>query len=213
MLEDAKYNNGAGMDDSTKIQHFKTGIKSDANLEVALTQLRSQPGLYATFTAVSTFLSAEVDHKQIRRTQLKSNSVRQISKFDKSSHTKLPCKLINGKKLYAKHYSKQEFSAFSKAERDAVVQLNREKNRKYVKTPRNSDTKAISSATISNDDMSTIAEAIVAGVTQASKSNEDNESNENHNSSVTTGNADAGSVGSFIAKSRQNKRQKKGESK
>ena len=213
MREDAKYNNGAGMDDSTKIQHFKTGIKSDANLEVALTQLCSQPDLYATFTAVSTFLSAEVDHKQIRRTQLKSTSVRQISKFDKFSQKNLPFKMINGKKLYAKHYSKQEFSAFSKAERDAVVQLNREKKRKYAKTPRNNDIKAISSATISNDDMSTIAEAIVAGVTQASKSNEDNESHNNNNSSATTGNADAGSVGSFIAKSRQNKRQKKGETK
>ena len=122
--------------------------------------------------------------------------------------------MVNGKKLFAKHYSKQEFSAFSKAERDAVVQLNREKKRRYVKTPRDNDTKAILSATISNDDMSTIAEAIVAGVTQASKSNEDNESNDINNSSATNGNnADSGSVGSFIAKSRQNKRQKKGENK
>ena len=76
LLMEAGYNQGIGMDDSTKIQHFKSGIKTDANLEVALTQLRSKPGLYKTFTAVTAFLSAEVEYKQIRREQLKSSSAR-----------------------------------------------------------------------------------------------------------------------------------------
>ena len=43
MLEDSGYNNGLGMDDATKIQHFKQGIRESAGLEVALTQVRANP--------------------------------------------------------------------------------------------------------------------------------------------------------------------------
>ena len=37
LLNEAEYNNGAGMDDATKIQHLKSGIKLDAGLEHAMT--------------------------------------------------------------------------------------------------------------------------------------------------------------------------------
>ena len=56
MLEESKYNKGEGMDDATKIQHLKTGIKIDPGIEHALTQMRAQPANYLTFTQVTTFL-------------------------------------------------------------------------------------------------------------------------------------------------------------
>ena len=40
LLYEAKYNSGNGMDNATKIQHLKVGIKLDADLEHALTTTR-----------------------------------------------------------------------------------------------------------------------------------------------------------------------------
>lgn len=67
MLEDAGYNLGQGMDEATKIQHFKSGIKTDAGLEVALTTLCPDPKKYSNFTEGSTFLTGEVNHNNICR--------------------------------------------------------------------------------------------------------------------------------------------------
>ena len=41
LLDKANYNNGAVMDDSTKIQYLKSGIKLDAGLEYAMTTART----------------------------------------------------------------------------------------------------------------------------------------------------------------------------
>ena len=41
LLDEANYNNGAGMDNSTKIQHLKSGIKLDAGLEHAMKTART----------------------------------------------------------------------------------------------------------------------------------------------------------------------------
>ena len=123
MLEDAGYNGGTGMDDSTKTQHFKSGIKTDTGLENALTTLRSQPGVYNTFTTVVNFLKAEVEHKQIRRTQLRNTSTHHVSQVQKEKGCDTTFKTVGGKKLYAKSYSKQEFSAPTNEQRQAVIIL------------------------------------------------------------------------------------------
>jgi len=52
------FNNGSGIDDATKIQHFKSGIRPEAGLEVALTTSRSNP-TYRGFDHLFSFLSAE----------------------------------------------------------------------------------------------------------------------------------------------------------
>ena len=71
MLQEAECNAGKGMDDDTKIQHFKNGIKVEAGIEYALIQMRAHATNYATFTQVTTFLSGEIQHKQLRRAQIK----------------------------------------------------------------------------------------------------------------------------------------------
>ena len=168
-----------------------------------LSQLRSQPGIYHSFTAVSAFFSAELEHKQIQRSQLKSSSIHQILNFEKSTQ-KGPSKTVGGKKLFAKHYSKEKTNDFSKEQCSVVIVLNRKKktgnnrnnNRQYEY-----ENKTISSTVISNEDISTIAEIIVAGVTRASNINEchdESTSSAKYNSKNNT--VEVGSVGSFIAK-------------
>ena len=66
MIVEADYNNGSGMDESTKVQHFKTGIKPKANLEVALTTMRSGTVNVNAFSAVRSFLAGEIKAREAR---------------------------------------------------------------------------------------------------------------------------------------------------
>jgi len=84
MIEDTGYNGGMGMDEATKIQQFKSGIKVDAGLKTALTS--ADLTKYSTFTAISTYLPAEVEHKQLYRTQLKQSNFGQLSKVRGGRH-------------------------------------------------------------------------------------------------------------------------------
>ena len=65
------------MDDATKIQHLKNGIKVDAGLEHALTTACTDRLAQGDFQSYVTFLLTEVDAKNNRRVQLKSRE-RQI---------------------------------------------------------------------------------------------------------------------------------------
>ena len=64
-LAKSNYNAGAGLDEATKIQHLKRGIKPEAGLEHALTTARGQAALQASFQRLVNFLTAEVDNKNI----------------------------------------------------------------------------------------------------------------------------------------------------
>ena len=72
-LLEAGYNGGKGMDNSTKIQHLKGGIRLEAGLEHAMTSARTMGLLRGTFQSFVSFLSAEVDHKQARKRELQTN--------------------------------------------------------------------------------------------------------------------------------------------
>lgn len=60
-LQDAQFNNGAGMDNAMKVQYFCQGIKSEAGIEVALATSRSNTQ-YEDFDSLISFLGAEVKH-------------------------------------------------------------------------------------------------------------------------------------------------------
>ena len=220
MLQEAKYNSGKGMDDATKVQHLKTGIKVDAGIEYALTQMRAQPSNYATFTQVTTFLSGEIEHKQLRRAQTKtSNPGRIVSKVERD----VPSKIIDGKKVYAKRYNRDDFRALTHAQRDYVIEKQREmrnkggsdrgRNRKRFGNGGGRPRKAASIKKIPNADLTVVAEAIIAGVTKASKDNDGlsviTESTSSDRSNKRKDTAEAGSVGDFIAKHRQSKKERK----
>ena len=78
LLFEAKYNNGLEMDNTTKIQHFQSGIKSDAGLKYALTTTKTNKLSQGGFQFFISFLSAEVDNKGIRKNQLSSARSRMI---------------------------------------------------------------------------------------------------------------------------------------
>ena len=187
MLEDCGYNGGNGMDDATKIQHFKAGIKQDAGLETALTQVRANP-TYNTFDMLTAFLSAEVDHRSLRRKQLKSTSERRVSssqsnnnngnkkntKYNKKKkdNDQFPSRFVDGKVVYGKSYPHHEFKALTKSQRQAVIDLQRERKRQRNNNSGSSDqnqpNKAYSAEISSlRDDLASLTDAIVAGATQA----------------------------------------------
>ena len=228
MLEDCGYNGDLGMDDATKIQHFKSGIKQDAGLENALTHTRANP-LYRNFDQLVSFLTAEVDHKNNRRKQLNSGSRDRRASSASSGKNKgngnknnsnnnnnnsLPSKMVEGMQVFAKTYSKQQFSSMTKNQRAAVIDLNRQRRRnnqqnKNNNNNNNSNNNNASASAIQSlrDDMVSLGDAIVAGVSRATGEDisvitDTNESNTN-DASTSKRKATAGHCGDFIRNRRQ----------
>ena len=217
MLDDCKYNNGQGMDEATKIQHLKSGIKQDAGLEVALTQLRGN-STYNTFDQVISFLTAEVEHRSIRRKQLKAAGERRVSSATgrgngrrgqgNSNNNSIKSKSVDGKVIYAKRYSKQEFNSLTRAQRDAVIQLNREQRKNKSSKGKNKNTKFNKSIKALESDMISISEAIISGVQRATGEDisitaDQQSSDQASNSPDKKRKATSGSVGEFLKKRRQ----------
>ena len=208
MLEDSQYNDGHGLDDSTKCHHFIAGIKEQAGLEHALCTARSNPK-YRDFTSLVSFLSAEVDHRNLRRQQLKSgrNKDRNVSgvRGDKDKKNKgnktnnFPSKTVDGKVVYGKRYNSQEYRKLTNNQKDAVRALQKEACR------RNNKEKDASVKSITMDDLTVFGDAIVAGVRQAQLDAMDSPSPADADtvaSEITTNTkrkAEAGSVGNFIS--------------
>ena len=67
------------MDDATKIQHLKSGIKLDAGLEHAMTTARTNKLATVDFQGYVSFMAAEVDVKSQCLKQLNSSHSRTIS--------------------------------------------------------------------------------------------------------------------------------------
>lgn len=211
-LQDAGYNNGLGLDEDTKIQHFKSGIKAEANLEYAITTIRSNTTRYDDFTKIVAFFRGEIDAQQIRKGQLKSGNSINVSKVtqnksgrknnttNQNKNTK--SSVVDGKTVYAKRYKPQEWKALSPKQREAVVNLHKEakaasggeksKPPAYIKALRQEF----------QDDLKSIGDAIIAGVKAASAENEDGTVVTN-STAGTKRKAESGSVGDFIARNRR----------
>lgn len=229
-LKQIGYNDGKGMDESTKIHHFKQNILPAADLENAISLARSKEK--EKFSDYVTFLSTEVDFKVSRRKHLqksgKDRNVSQLnddrnarnnsSKFNEDNKRQMLYKTVEGKKLESRRYPRSEFSKLSKAQRDAVVSLNREKRRKYGSsnnssvTTKNSSNIGDAKAAINSlrTDLGSFGDAIVAKVTQ--KVSEKPPEEVTLSSSIQSScppsaqsrqAAPSGSVGEFISNSRK----------
>ena len=229
LLDEANYNNGAGMDDSTKIQHLKSGIKLDAGLEHAMTTARTNKLAAGDFQGYVSFMSAEVDIKSQRLKQLNSSRSRMISglrggfrgggarggygrrnsgrdgRGGRGDHnsTNLGPHLkatVDGKVVESKRYSYQEFQNFNANQRNKIIQLHKERKAKASSTYNtHDDTMSIKSVGLITN---SISEAIVAGVKQATQSNMSDTVSEV--TQATKRKAESGSVGSFIKQRRNN---------
>ena len=205
LLEDSGYNGGSGMDESTKCHHFIANIKEQAGLEHALSTVRAS-SQYQNFIQLTSFLSAEVDHRNIRRKQLKtnertvSNVNRQRQQRKNNSNKNFKSRTVEGKLVFGKQYARHEFSKLSKAQKQAVIDLRRESRRENKSTD---NQKTISGITM--DDMISLGDAIVAGVANATKAElSETEDDTRTTSSITTSKsskrkAPSGGVGNFIS--------------
>ena len=221
LLYEAEYNNGVGMDDATKIQHLKNGIKADTGLEHAFTTARTNRMAQGDFNSFVTFLAAEVDSKNKRRHQLKTRErqVKSVASDNtnkggrgrgrnrQSSNTLLGPMLsavVDGKRVEGKIYPQAEFSALTKRQRGKVIELYRRRK----EAGKNSNTSAIGSLS------DTISAAVVAGVRAATNTNLDDESltidlpNTQPTDAGSTSNtsrraASSGGVGEYMAKRRK----------
>jgi len=226
LLNEANYNNGAGMDNATKIQHLKSGIKLDAGLEHAMTTARTNKLAQGDFQGYVSFMAAEIDVKTQRLKQLNSSRSRMIaglqggfrggsrgggrgvrggrgrgSYYNTSNLGPVLKATVDGKTVESRRYTYQEFNQFNQNQRNKIMELHKQRKRNAAqKSDTHSDSLSIKSV---NQITESISEAIVAGVKQASLNNDDDVS-EMGDSQTTKRKAESGSVGTFI----QNRRKK-----
>lgn len=220
MLEDAEYGIN-GMDNATKIQHFKQGIKADAGLETALTQVRANP-LYKDFDQLISFLTAEVEHNSLRRKQLGNTKDRNVSGLGKetprggggrnhNNPRNTPSRVVDGTKIFAKRYSREDFGRLTPSQRTAVVELCRDARKKRNNNDTKEKPQGVSSAKLIElrDDMVSMGDAIIAGVQRATGDNisiiTPDDTTESPTGTKRPPAASSGSVGDFI-KNRRTRR-------
>ena len=127
-----------------------------------------------------------------------------------------PSRYVDGKTVYGKSYPNYEFKKLTKSQRQAVIELQRQrkKNNNKEGNDDNSTTTARTMSTeISNlrDDMASLADAIIAGVSRAqgeevsvmTETPNDNSDDNQTNATPNKRKATAGSVGDFIRASRR----------
>lgn len=223
LLYEAKYNSGNGMDNATKIQHLKSGIKLDAGLEHALTTARTNKLAQGDFGGFVSFLSAEVGNRAVRLKQLNSSRSRMVAGLQggfrggrgggrghrgrgagrgrgsdrtSSNQGRILSATVDGKTVESKSYSKAEFNAMTGPQRNKVIELNKQRRQSYMTNKH--DAHSVSQLS------SSISAAIVAGVREASKTNDDDDITDDGDGSTSTKRrAESGGVGDFIANRRK----------
>lgn len=222
LLIDAGYQMGRGMDEATKCQYLKNGIRPEAGLENALSLTRSNGLAYGNFQNFVSFLSAEVQHKNARKQQVSGGQVRNVSATSQSGkkrnnqmrtretangktsqNSTLPSRVVEGKKIEGRRYPQHEYVKFTKAQKKACAELKRERWGKRDQGHRTSTT----SPNIGQGDFGAIGRAVISGLMSLPVPSE-----ERTNSNTTQGSntmetspasAASGSVGEFLRKRRR----------
>ena len=165
LLIEADYGpQGDGMDDSTKIQHFKAGIKLEAGLEHALTSARTSGLNHGTFTQFVSFLQSEVDSKNNRKRELRA-SVKAVDSNkgkSKNQHDRIPSEKVDNKIVEGRHYADQDWKQLTPKQRSAVIRLQRQRRGNKNKNKKRKISSAKSS--ITQSDLNSLSQAIIAGM-------------------------------------------------
>ena len=215
------------MDESTKVQHFKSGIKPKANLEVALTTMRAGTVNVNDFNAVKSFLAAEIKARQARSDEIDNNrtnryNVSQVKgggKNGKNNNSRKGGKgltgpinsaTVDGKRVEGRPYPRNEWSKLTQPQRNKIKQLIAERKRNSANSSNNDATISSVNRDSIRDDMNTLANAIIAGVQRGSGETGDTESTTISTGNMSTGSpkddnsskrsAPAGSVGDIFGK-------------
>ena len=223
-LIDAEYNGGRGLDEETKIQHFKLGIKAEAGLEHALSILGLDNRYRNDFDGFTSYLMSQVNRRSDRSKQLSTVSHRvaglgrggfrggrvggrgrgRNSGRGQPDHVKWagkPSRVVDGKTVYGVHYPHHRFSNMTNNQKTAIAELRREANKNTTKV-------SSVSSVVTTDDIANLESRIISAVQRGSTESNDDESTLTPTTTANNGKrkANAGSVGSFIAS--QNKRGK-----
>ena len=209
MLVEAEYNQGQGMDEATKVQHLKSGIKAKANLEAAMIAMRSGTVNINNFHSVKSFLAGEIQARKARTDELDSNR-RNVSAVgsnpgrnnknrpNKKNYGPLLSANVDGKKVEGRSYSKEEWRKLTQPQRNKIKDLMKQRRNSSGTT----NVSAVTSASI-RDDLVTLGDAIIAGVQRASIASSDEPDDASALTSSSKRKADAGSVGNIFGKRRK----------
>ena len=216
LLIDAEYNKDEdtgevqGMNESTKIQHFRTGIKLDAGLEAQLSSARTMGKQRGTFANYVSYLQAEVDSKNQRKRELKTNnSKRGVSKVEHGNsnrnNNKSKSKIVDGKRIEAKKYPRKEWLNLTKNQREAVIQMYRQGNNyNNQQNKQNFDVKAVQASMKQN--LIDVGDAIVSKIVHFEDDGDsEKESDDKSDSKSSKKRVKSGGIGNFLAK--RNKRE------
>ena len=221
MLQDAQFNGGMGLDYESKITYFRNGIKSDAGLEIAISNSRSNTRLN-TFDSLVSFFTAEVQHNSLRRKQLKSAIDKKVSGLGhekRKDKRKGPgtgrnkntlSEVIDGTKVEGRWYSPDEFNKMTSKQRLAVIKLKRRSA--GGDNPTNNGPNVSSMRKGFQDDMVTLGNAIISGISHANNDNatDDNLTTTTASSSSTNStrqSAESGSIGKIFRNRDKKQRQ------
>ena len=168
-----------------------------------------------------------MDHKSNRKKQLNTSKDRRVSAYKgngksgngnksrrgvKKTNSKTLSKMVDGKTVYAKQYSKQGFSSLTSRQRGAVISLNHEKRKSDNESKKDDSNNEVTRHLLSiQADLVSMGEAIVAGVAKATNGDgvsvitddvPDNDDQQNDTSSNKR-KATSGNIGEFICKQRR----------
>ena len=102
MLQDARFSDGAGLDNYMNVQYFRAGIKAEAGIEVAFSTSRSN-AQYDDFDALISYLASEVEHHKMHKAQL-HNSVKHVSGVQRRNNHNNPANNKKGEKTKVNTY-------------------------------------------------------------------------------------------------------------
>ena len=201
-----------GMSEATKIQHFKSGIKLEAGLEQTLSAARTNGIHKKTFTDYVSYIQSEVDAKNLRKKELKasasSRNVSQVEHEVKNINNNATAQVVDGKRVEAKRYSKEEWTNMTRNQRRAVVQMMQKLRKKKPNNNKNKKGKnSIKSIQTSmKEDLIAVGDAIVAKISGTSNEEENtgkNDSDSENENQRSKRKVKFGGVGDMLAKRRR----------
>ena len=214
LLIEAEYNQDPvtgevlGMDESTKNQHFRTGIKLDAGLEQQLSAARSLNKHRSTFADYVSYLQTEVNNKNQRKMELKTNnSKRGVSKIEydgrNKNGNKPKSKMVDGKRVEAKKYPRGEWLKLTQNQKNAVIELYAQSKGRKTNNNKNTrngvDIKSVQSSM--KQDLIDVGDAIVSKIVRfEEEDSEKDEKDDASNSKTTKRKVKSGGIGDFLSK-------------
>ena len=213
LLIEAEYNKDQisgevrGMDESTKNQHFRTGIRLEAGLEQELSSARTLSKHRSTFADYVSYLQTEVNNKNQRKQELKTTtSKRGVSKVEHETRSKgggrPKWRMIDGKRIEAKKYPRKEWLNLTQNQKNAVIEMyaqSKGRNSNNQGRRSNVDIKSVQSSI--KQDLIDVGDAIVSKIIRFDGDETEKTENQSQSDAKSTKRkVKSGGIGDFLSK-------------